>query len=160
MSFLRSLPLSLVGWVALLAALGSAALAIVAFRLPDVSDPAPVAETADAGPCALEERLTLPSGRAARLCELLVETQPFTGEDWLIVRVVVPDLQVDGVRDGHFDHDYLCDTMGREAAQAETARIVIQLMADAFPRGQAAPGITQSIEAYSPGEDACIWELF
>lgn len=159
MNFLRGLPLSLVGWIALLAALGSAGLAWVAMRLPEVAEEAPVVEIAEAGPCTLEERFTLPSGRAARLCELLVETQPFSEDDWLIVRVVVPDLQVTGVRDGHFDHDYLCDTIGRENAAPGTARIVIQLMAEAFPRGQASPGITQSIEAYSPGEDACIWEL-
>jgi hypothetical protein len=39
------------------------------------------------------------------------------------------------------------------------ARIVVQLMAEPFIRGEPAPGITQSIEAYTLRDGACIWEL-
>lgn len=157
MKWLRNLPLSPIGWIALLAALGSAIAAVVALRLPSVPEATGMTE---AGPCTEAERFTMPSGRAARLCELRVERQPFTEEDWLIVRIVVPDLQVSGVRDGHFDHDWACEAVGLPNAAPGTVRIVVQLMADAFPRGEAAPGITQAIEAYSIDGDTCIWELF
>ncbi|MGP1357206.1 DUF6497 family protein [Roseicyclus sp.] len=147
---LRSLPLSPLGWVALLAALGSAVLAVVALRLPEVS----------ASPCAREEVHVLPSGREARLCEVLTETQPFTEEDWLVLRLVVPDLAP--VQGDHADQDWVCERIGlSEASTAPRppARVVVQLMAEAFPRGEPAPGITQSIEAYSLRDGVCIWEL-
>ncbi len=163
MKWLRGLPLSPIGWIALLAALGSAVLAVVALRLPTVPEAPNAAErleSAEDGLCTEEERVTLPSGRLARLCELLVEPQPFTEEDWLIVRILVPDLRVEGLRDGHFDHDWVCEAMGVPNAPAGTARIIVQLMAEAFPRGEPVPGITQSIEAYSIEGDTCIWELF
>lgn len=162
MRWLRGLPLSPVGWIALLAAFGSAVLAVVALRLPTVPKTPDAAErlaSAEAGPCTEEERLTLPSGRSGRLCELLVEPQPFTSEDWLIVRIVVPDLQVTGERDGHVDHDWACSAIGLPNVAPGTVRIVVQLMAEVFPRGQAVPGITQSIEAYSVDDGTCIWEL-
>jgi hypothetical protein len=79
--FQRS-PLSLMGWLALLAALGSAGLAVVAFMLPSVEDAI----------CPMEGSHTLPSGRAAELCDISAETQPFTSVDWLVVRMVVPEL--------------------------------------------------------------------
>jgi propionyl-CoA carboxylase beta chain len=163
MKWLRGLPLSPIGWIALLAALGSAVLAVVALRLPTVPDAPNAAErlaAVDASLCSQDERFTLPSGRLARLCELVVEPQPFASEDWLIVRILAPDLEVTGERDGHFDHDWACEAIGLPNAAPETARIVVQLMADAFPRGEPAPGITQSIEAYSIEDETCIWELF
>lgn len=166
MKWLRSLPLSPIGWIALLAALGSAVLAVVALRLPTVPEASETPNAAvrlaqaEAGLCTEDARLTLPSGRLARLCQLLVEPQPFTGEDWLIVRILVPDLQTTGERDGHFDHDWACEAVGFPNAAPGTARVVVQLMAEAFPRGEPSPGITQAIEAYSIQDGTCIWELF
>jgi hypothetical protein len=150
---LRRSPLSLFGWLALGAALGSAALAVVALRLPQVGG----------GACPQAEAVTLPSGLAGQLCEVLSETQPATSEDWLVVRLVVPDLAPRVPEAVPVDHDWACARFGLAtlAEGAETpARIVVQLMAEAFPRGEPAPGITQSIEAYSIRDGACIWELF
>jgi hypothetical protein len=147
---LRSLPLSPLGWVALLAALGSAVLAVVALRLPEVPGTF----------CAREEVHVLPSGREARLCEVLTETQPFTEADWLVVRLVVPELPA--TQGDHADHDWICGRIGLPEASAAPrlpVRVVVQLMAEAFPRGEPAPGITQSIEAYSLRDGVCIWEL-
>lgn len=149
---LRSIPLSPLGWLALLAALGSAGLAVVAFLLPSVDDAI----------CPLDGTHTLPSGRAAELCDVLPETQPFTSVTWLVVRMVVPDLPRPGTESAHTDHDWVCGEIGvpeaRELSPAP-ARIVVQLMAEPFIRGEPAPGITQSIEAYAFRDDACIWEL-
>lgn len=148
----RNSPLSLYGWLALGAALGSAGLAVAALMLPRVPDAV----------CTRGEAHDLPSGIEGRVCDVLTETQPFTEEDWLVVRMVVPGLSE---REGgvlRADHDWICRTIGLPAA-AEAAsppvRIVIQLMAEPFPRGEPAPGISQSIEAYSISEGACIWEL-
>jgi hypothetical protein len=99
--FQRS-PLSLMGWLALLAALGSAGLAVVAFMLPSVDDAI----------CPMDGAHTLPSGRAAELCDILPETQPFTSVTWLVVRMVVPDLPGPGVESTHADHDWVCGEIG------------------------------------------------
>ena len=144
--FQRS-PLSLMGWLALLAALGSAGLAVVAFMLPSVDDAL----------CPLDGTHALPE-----LCDILTETQPFTSVNWLVVRMVVPDLPGPGVESTHTDQDWVCDEIALPA-MAEMgeapARVIVQLMAEPFIRGEPAPGITQSIEAYSLRDGVCIWEL-
>lgn len=139
------------GWLALLAALGSAALAVVAFSLPSVEDAV----------CPMDGDHTLPSGREAELCDILPEVQPFTSATWLVVRMVVPEFPVAGSESDHTDHDWVCAEIALPAAQAgpPPARIVVQLMAEPFIRGEPAPGITQSIEAYSIRDGVCIWEL-
>jgi hypothetical protein len=149
--FQRS-PLSLMGWLALLAALGSAGLAVVAFMLPSVDDAI----------CPMDGAHTLPSGREAELCDILPETQPFTSVTWLVVRMVVPDLPAPGGENTHADHDWICGELALPAVETvdpPPARIVVQLMAEPFIRGEPAPGITQSIEAYTLRDGACIWEL-
>ena len=98
LAMLRSIPLSPMGWLALLAALGSVALAVVAFTLPSVEDAI----------CPLDGDHTLPSGRAAELCDILPETQPFTSATWLVVRMVVPELPETGSESAHNDHDWVC----------------------------------------------------
>jgi hypothetical protein len=153
--FQRS-PLSLMGWLALLAALGSAGLAVVAFMLPSVDI------SSDGAICPMDGAYTLPSGRTAELCDILPETQPFTSATWLVVRMVVPELPGPGVESAHTDQDWVCGEIGLPAAaemDRAPARIVVQLMAEPFIRGEPAPGITQSIEAYTLRDDACIWEL-
>ena len=50
----------------------------------------------------------LPSGRAAELCDILPETQPFTSATWLVVRMVVPELPETGSESAHNDHDWVC----------------------------------------------------
>jgi hypothetical protein len=64
--FQRS-PLSLMGWLALLAALGSAGLAVVAFMLPSVEDAI----------CPMDGSHTLPSGGRRSCATFSAETQPF-----------------------------------------------------------------------------------
>jgi hypothetical protein len=140
------------GWLALLAALGSVALAVVAFTLPSVEDAI----------CPMDGDYTLPSGRAAELCDILPETQPFTSATWLVVRMVVPELPETGVENIHTDHDWVCAQIAlpaAEAADTPPARLVVQMMAEPFIRGEPAPGITQSVEAYTIRDGVCIWEL-
>lgn len=157
---LRSIPLSPLGWLALLAALGSAALAVVAFRLPTVEDAI----------CPMGGAHVLPSGRTAELCDILPEAQAIGSATWLVVRMVVPELPGPGAGAGtgaggqtrHADHDWVCGEIALPAAEGldpAPERIVVQLMAAPFVRGEPAPGITQSIEAYSIRDGACIWEL-
>jgi hypothetical protein len=152
---LQGNPLSPMGWLALLAALGSAGLAYVAFFvLPQVDDAI----------CPSRGAHTLPSGRAAELCDVVAEQQPFTSETWLVVRMLVPDLPGPGAGPsaGRGDQDWVCGEIGLPQAlgmDPRPERIVVQLMAEPFLRGEPAPGITQSIEAYSIQGDACMWEL-
>ncbi len=140
------------GWLALLAALGSVALAVVAFTLPSVEDAI----------CPMDGDYTLPSGRTAELCDILPETQPFISATWLVVRMVVPELPETGSENTHTDHDWVCAEIAlpaAEAADTPPARLVVQMMAEPFIRGEPAPGITQSIEAYTIRNGVCIWEL-
>lgn len=99
-----------------------------------------------------------PSGRTLTLCNVVMEPQP-SGDLWAVIRVVDPDLP-QGVAD-HTDHDWICTHWGegfRTMAQPP-ARIIVQIMAAPFPRGEPAPGISQSIEAYSLANGACQWEF-
>lgn len=149
---LRSIPLSPLGWLALGSALTSAGLAVAALLLPRLPEPV----------CDLNALHTLPSGRTAQLCEVLEEAQPFSSVQWLVVRMVVPDLPSAGQERDHSDHAWACAQValpGIADAVSPPARIVVQLMAEPFPRGEPAPGIIQSIEAYSIREGVCIWEL-
>jgi len=100
-----------------------------------------------------------PSGRMLALCEILTEMQP-SGEAWAVVRLVDPDLRADGSPD-HADHDWACARWGLPALDStpRPARIVVQIMAQPFVRGEPTQGITQSIEAYSERDGACYWEL-
>jgi hypothetical protein len=140
---------STLGWAVLAAGLVGA-VALLAVLLPGDED----------GICPLDGTYVLPSGREARLCEILTETQPFTETDWLVVRMVVPGLPVPGGDGAHGDPDWVCETIARPVFEdTPPARVVVQLMAEPFPRGEPAPGIIQSIEAYSIREGACIWEL-
>jgi hypothetical protein len=76
--------------------------------------------------------------------------------------MVAPDVSLGEIEALRADHDWICETIGLPAAAEATARparIVTQIMAEPFPRGEPAPGITQSIEAYFIVDDVCIWEL-
>ncbi len=107
--------------------------------------------------CPIQDNRTGPSGHVLSLCDVLYEVQP-NNDIWAVVRVV------DGERDanaGQDDHDWVCETWGIAALEKEPRpqRIVVQIMAEAFLRGEPAPGITQAIEAYSEDDGACVWEL-
>lgn len=115
--------------------------------------PSPVVEV-----CTNETRATAPSGRVVTLCEVLFETQP-SGAEWAVVRVLDPDLPPASAASDHVDHDWICETWGVPKTNPETARVIVQIMQAAFVRGEAAPGISQSIEAYSLDDGTCIWEL-
>jgi hypothetical protein len=107
--------------------------------------------------CPLDDSGSAPSGRTLALCDVIYEVQP-NNTTWAVVRVLDPGL-VTNV--GHDDHDWACTLWGLPAADAnpQPTRIVVQMMAEPFERGEPAPGITQSIEAYSISNDTCQWEL-
>ena len=116
----------------------------------------------DAMRCAENVPLALPSGLAATLCEVVAEVQP-NGETWRIVRVVAPEVGARRAAALVEDHAAICaafvpvDNAGIENGPT---RIVTQIMAAPFPRGQAAPDIAQSIELFGIADMACIWEVY
>lgn len=143
-------PLSPLGTVLAAATILMAAAAAWWLRLPS-TEPSICVETA---------AVDLPSGRGASLCEIVLEQQPVGDATWLIVRVVVPDLASAPM--SQTDTDTVCSVAGVPRAMAAPelpARIVVQLMATPFVRGEPAPGIAQAIEAYSIADGTCIWEL-
>lgn len=109
--------------------------------------------------CTTQEVLQAPSGHDLRLCDVAFEEQP-SGEAWVIVRVIDAALGA-ASRADQGDHDWACETWGLPALDREPrpTRIIVQIMAEPFVRGEPAPGITQSIEAYSEENATCIWEL-
>ncbi len=108
--------------------------------------------------CTTNEVLQAPSGHDLRLCQTLYETQP-SDDVWAVVRIVDPELS--GTRAEQTDHDWACDTWGLSALANDPrpTRIIVQIMAAPFTRGEPTPGITQSIEAYSIEDATCMWEL-
>lgn len=112
-------------------------------------------ETSDL--CPLVDGGTAPSGRTLSLCDVVYEVQP-NNDIWAVVRVLDEGL---ATNEGREDHDWVCNLWGLPAMDKEPSptRVVVQIMAEAFERGEPAPGITQSIEAYSVPGDTCEWEL-
>lgn len=112
--------------------------------------------------CAADAPVALPSGLAATLCEILAEVQP-NGETWRVVRVVAPDVAATSTVALVEDHAALCAAflpVDNAGIEVWPTRIVTQIMAAPFPRGQAAPGIAQSIELFEIVDMACIWEVY
>lgn len=116
--------------------------------------------TGGADICTAAEVMQAPSGNDLQLCEVIYETQP-SNEAWVVVRVVDPTLAGEATRAEQGDHDWACDMWGMPALDAEPrpTRIIVQIMAVPFVRGEPTPGITQSIEAYSEANASCMWEL-
>ena len=112
------------------------------------------------GICTIDEVLQAPSGHALQLCDLVYEQQP-SAEVWAVVRVIDPSLEGGSVRADRSDHDWACETWGLATLDKDPrpTRIIVQVMATPFVRGETAPGITQSIEAYSEDSATCMWEL-
>ena len=109
--------------------------------------------------CDLAEPVQSPTGREVRLCQTLSEPQP-SGEVWTIIRVIDRRLATEAADINHLDHDWACDLWGVAAARDQgAARVIVQMMAEPFPRGEPNPGISQAIEAYSIQNGTCIWEL-
>lgn len=110
--------------------------------------------------CTTDEVLQAPSGNDLQLCDVVYEIQP-NNDAWVVVRVTDPALAESGTRADHVDHDWACETWGLPALDKEPrpTRIIVQIMAAPFVRGEPSRGITQSIEAYSEDDATCMWEL-
>lgn len=120
---------------------------------PEVSDTCPRGALA----------LALPSGQDAVLCDIAEEVQPIDGATWLVLRVIMPSLAEADAAEIFTDHTAICADLALEAAAERDpapARIVSQIIQEPFPRGQASPGIAQSIEVFSIENSTCIWEVF
>jgi hypothetical protein len=106
---------------------------------------------------------TLPSGRAAELCDISAGNSAIHLGDLAGGADGGAGSAGAGVENAHMDHDWVCGEIALPAVgicrPRPPARIVVQLMAEPFIRGEPAPGITQSIEAYTLRDGACIWEL-
>lgn len=113
----------------------------------------------DAQVCTTQEVLQAPSGHDLQLCDVVFETQP-SNDTWAVIRVVDPAL-LGAARADQSDHDWACEIWGLPALDKEPrpTRIIVQIMETPFVRGEPAPGITQSIEAYSEEDGTCMWEL-
>lgn len=110
--------------------------------------------------CTTEEVMQAPSGNDLQLCDVLFEIQP-SGDAWVVVRAVDVTLSGAATRADQGDHDWACETWGLPALDKEPrpTRIIVQIMAAPFVRGQPTPAIPQSIEAYSEDNATCMWEL-
>jgi Family of unknown function (DUF6497) len=115
--------------------------------------------------CRDDQGFALPSGLEVELVETLSETQAYSQEVWLIVRVLAPGIadQDISVEARAADTDALCAEWGvpaaTDAAQAPD-QIVIQMMSETVERGLAAPGVTQVFAGYRFESGICIWEDF
>ena len=112
-----------------------------------------------------DEGLTLPSGLEAELQGTVIEPQSASGETWLILLVLAPDLAAQQVsaEARAADTDALCAEWGVPAAlEADPTpdQITVQIMSEPVERGQPAPGVTQVFAGYRFENGTCIWEDF
>jgi len=115
--------------------------------------------------CRDDNGLALPSGLQVELVEVLTEAQPYSGETWVVVRVLAPELagQQISVEARAADTDLLCAEWGVPAATDAPEppdQIVIQVMSEAVERGRPVPGVTQVFAGYRFENGSCIWEDF
>lgn len=111
-----------------------------------------------------EAAVLAPSGYEVRLHEILTETQPFDGTRQVVVRLVAPAIAAPVTAPNlQADMEWACETWGlAEAAnQPEPPeRIIVEMMAEIVPRGEASPDVTRFFETYLVIDASCIWSLF
>ncbi len=106
----------------------------------------------------------LPSGLVVTEGVAFFAVQP-SGENWLIVHIVVPDL-IDADLNAEeiaTDTDAVCaDWMQytTDAPFGEPDQVVVHLASEQVERGQPAPGVRQFFAGYRYEDGSCIWEDF
>ena len=111
---------------------------------------------------ALAQPIPLPSGLRADLVGVRREDQRASGETWVILRLVAPDLGDDAAA-ALDDLDWLCRTMGLRAADrvaGQIAAVVVMLSDRPVPWGEADPDAVQYVNSYRVGQGTCAPDLF
>jgi hypothetical protein len=106
-----------------------------------------------------------PSGQQVTLSQVIAEEDPWSGAMQIVVRLVAPAIAGDTRANSQLreDMDWACRTWGVPAAQEVSAtpdRVVVEMMAEPAPRGEATPGIRRIFESYRLEGPDCVWELF
>lgn len=111
------------------------------------------------------EALSLPSGQPVSRLDILFEDHPETGENWLVLRFLTPQIARDPglVSYGQAapDMDYLCAEIGLNAAQSfgdDVDVVVVVFLDQPLGRGVTNAAVTQFMSAYRLIDGACIWE--
>jgi hypothetical protein len=110
--------------------------------------------------------LDLPSGQEVSLIEQITDEDGVAGLTWRF-RFLAPEIARAsgrvGAEDALKDMDVLCQTVALPAAKAAPmppAQVIISVMDQMVPFGEAAPEATQYFEAYAIKDGACVWESF
>jgi hypothetical protein len=108
------------------------------------------------------DAIAVPSGRTISLIEVITNVPGPEGATARF-RFLAPGLGPDDAEAAQDDMQALCDAyaLPRIGETVPTPQqIIISLSAEAVPFGEAAPGVVQFFESYSPQDDGCIWEPF
>ncbi len=118
---------------------------------------------------AQEGGLRVPSGQYLLPYETLWEdhlTEGKSGETWLILRFLAPDISKSGGKIGFAEAEpdllYLCKTVGLKLAEITGGgvdQIVVSLLSKPIPRGARDPSITQFMNAFRVVDGGCTWEF-
>jgi Family of unknown function (DUF6497) len=106
--------------------------------------------------------IAVPSGREVQFLEVISNVAGSEGATARF-RFVAPGLTPDDSEAAAADMQALCDSFAlpkTEGMVPPPEQIIISLSAAEVPFGEAAPDVTQFFEAYAPGGDTCIWEVF
>jgi hypothetical protein len=110
-------------------------------------------------------RAEAPSGQRVTLADVIPEEHPWSGEMQIVIRLVAPEIAADTLTNSQLreDMDWACRVWGVPAARDLSASpdwVVVEMMAEPAPRGEATPGIRRFFETYRLEGPICIWELF
>lgn len=117
-----------------------------------------------ATPVLSQEEVPVPSGQTVVFVEAILNEAGPLGQTARF-RFVAPGIASAAVdfETAVADMQHLCDTFAMPRVTGTGTlpqQIVISLSAEPVPFGEAAPGVTQFFEAYSPLDGACMWEVF
>jgi len=118
-------------------------------------------------PAIAQTLMKVPTGQALVPYEALWEdhlTEGVTGETWLILRFLAPEIARDGGRISYDmaseDLDFLCNTVGfplSEMTGGGVDQIIVTLIDKPVPRGQRDPDATKFMNAYRLVKGHCEW---
>lgn len=116
-------------------------------------------------PAQAAEKLAVPSGQLVLPYEALWEDQPESGQVWLVLRFLAPQIaKAKGqitYDDATADIDFLCENVGLplvESTGGGVDQIIVTLLDAPLARGERDKKVTRYMSAYRVDLGICEWE--
>ncbi|NOX73337.1 MAG: hypothetical protein GXP03_06865 [Alphaproteobacteria bacterium] len=116
-------------------------------------------------PAQAAEKLAVPTGQLILPYEALWEDHPESGEVWLVLRFLAPEIAKAKGKisydDATPDIDFLCENVGLplvESTGGGVDQIIVTLLDAPLARGERDKKVTRYMNAYRVDQGVCEWE--